>query len=107
LLEAKIAVLEEGRPLPDGGRDHEGHDLGLEREALRPCPGVPGLGRRARRSIAVAFPPIPGHAGIPACGPMPDADLLERIRGVLDAAPFHGAGHRKVWAEEVQGSDEP
>lgn len=31
-------------------------------------------------------------------GPMPDANLLEQIRGVLDASPFHGEGHRKVWA---------
>ena len=29
---------------------------------------------------------------------MPDAALLERIRGVLSASPFHGEGHRKVWA---------
>ena len=31
-------------------------------------------------------------------GPMPDVGLLERIRGVLAASPFHGEGHRKVWA---------
>ena len=31
-------------------------------------------------------------------GPMPDGGLLERIRGVLAASPFHGEGHRKVWA---------
>jgi putative transposase len=31
-------------------------------------------------------------------GPMPDADLLEAIRAVLAASPFHGEGHRKVWA---------
>ena len=30
-------------------------------------------------------------------GPMPDAALLERIRGVLSDSPFHGEGHRKVW----------
>jgi hypothetical protein len=29
---------------------------------------------------------------------MPDAALVERIRGVLAASPFHGEGHRKVWA---------
>ena len=29
-------------------------------------------------------------------GAMPDVGLLERIRGVLDASPFHGEGHRKV-----------
>jgi putative transposase len=29
---------------------------------------------------------------------MSDAALLERIRGVLSDSPFHGEGHRKVWA---------
>jgi transposase InsO family protein len=29
---------------------------------------------------------------------MPDAALLAAIRGVLAASPFHGEGHRKVWA---------
>ena len=31
-------------------------------------------------------------------GPMPDAALLVAIRGVLADSPFHGEGHRKVWA---------
>jgi putative transposase len=31
-------------------------------------------------------------------GPMLDAALLETIRAVLAASPFHGEGHRKVWA---------
>jgi putative transposase len=31
-------------------------------------------------------------------GAMADAALLEAIRGVLAASPFHGEGHRKVWA---------
>ena len=31
-------------------------------------------------------------------GPMPDAALLQAIRAVLAASPFHGEGHRKVWA---------
>jgi putative transposase len=31
-------------------------------------------------------------------GPMPDAALVERIRAVLCASPFHGEGYRKVWA---------
>ncbi len=30
--------------------------------------------------------------------PMPDAALVERIRAVLSASPFHGEGHRKGWA---------
>lgn len=31
-------------------------------------------------------------------GPMPDPALIETIRAVLAASPFHGEGHRKVWA---------
>ncbi len=31
-------------------------------------------------------------------GPMPDAALLAAIRAALAASPFHGEGHRKVWA---------
>src|SRR3954468_9087032 len=31
-------------------------------------------------------------------GPMPDAALVEAIQAVLTASPFHGEGHRKVWA---------
>lgn len=29
---------------------------------------------------------------------MPDAALLAAIRAILAASPFHGEGHRKVWA---------
>jgi putative transposase len=32
-------------------------------------------------------------------GPRPDAALLAAIRAVLAGSPFHGEGHRKVWAE--------
>lgn len=42
-------------------------------------------------------PPRLLHRRGPA-GPMPDAALLEAIRAVLAASPFHGEGHRKVWA---------
>ena len=31
-------------------------------------------------------------------GPMPDEALVEAIRELLAASPFHGEGHRKVWA---------
>jgi putative transposase len=31
-------------------------------------------------------------------GAMPDTDLVAAIRAVLAASPFHGEGHRKVWA---------
>jgi transposase InsO family protein len=34
---------------------------------------------------------------------MPDAALVEAIRGVLAASPFHGEGHRKVWARLRHG----
>jgi putative transposase len=36
-------------------------------------------------------------------GPMPDADLVDAIRAVLAASPFHGEGHRKVWARLRHG----
>ena len=29
---------------------------------------------------------------------MPDAALLTEIRATLTGSPFHGEGHRKVWA---------
>ena len=31
-------------------------------------------------------------------GPLPDAALVEAIQAVLSGSPFHGEGHRKVWA---------
>jgi putative transposase len=34
---------------------------------------------------------------------MLDAALLDAIRAVLDASPFHGEGHRKVWARLRHG----
>jgi putative transposase len=46
------------------------------------------------RAPAPADPPRrPGRAG-----PMPDAALVAAIRAVLSGSPFHGEGHRKVWA---------
>ena len=57
--------------------------------------GIPRAGiYRGRRVIAGSTPrrrPRPQ-------GPMPDAALVEAIRGVLLASPFHGEGYRKVWA---------
>jgi putative transposase len=45
---------------------------------------------------------VPQQASAPQrpgpVGPMADAALLEQIRAVLAASPFHGEGHRKVWA---------
>jgi transposase InsO family protein len=34
---------------------------------------------------------------------MPDADLVAAIRAALAASPFHGEGHRKVWARLRHG----
>ena len=48
---------------------------------------------RHREPPRAAVPRRPGPVG-----PMPDAELLEAIRAVLAASPFHGEGHRKVWA---------
>jgi putative transposase len=31
-------------------------------------------------------------------GPMPEPALVEAIRALLAASPFHGEGHRKIWA---------
>jgi putative transposase len=31
-------------------------------------------------------------------GPMPDEALVEEIRALLAASPFHGEGYRKIWA---------
>ena len=36
-------------------------------------------------------------------GPMPDADLVGAVRATLAASPFHGEGHRKVWARLRHG----
>jgi putative transposase len=44
-------------------------------------------------------PPSSTPAGRPGpMGPMPDDSLLTAICDVLAASPFHGEGHRKVWA---------
>jgi len=38
----------------------------------------------------------PGRRG--PMGPMSDEDLTTAIRAVLAASPYHGEGHREVWA---------
>jgi putative transposase len=53
---------------------------------------------RHRKPPRAAAPRRPGPAG-----PLPDVDLLEAIRAVLAASPFHGEGHRKVWARLRHG----
>src|SRR5918911_1603434 len=66
-------------------------------------PASAGFGaRRGPASTGIAPPPGPNRPKPPRrpgpVGPMPDAALVEAIRGVLTASPFHGEGHRKVWA---------
>jgi putative transposase len=80
--------------------------------ALSPGTGKPyGLARvcrvwRAARSTIYRHraPPreVPPRRPGPV-GPMPDADLVAAIRAVLAASPFHGEGHRKVWARLRHG----
>lgn len=48
---------------------------------------------RHRRPARSAAPRRPGPSGA-----MPDPALVEEIRRVLRNSPFHGEGHRKVWA---------
>jgi putative transposase len=48
------------------------------------------------RQRAAPRPEPPRRPG--PVGPMPDLVLLDAIRGVLADSPFHGEGHRKVWA---------
>ena len=61
--------------------------------------------RAARSTVyrhrAPSLPASPRRRG--PVGAMPDAALLEAIRGVLAASPFHGEGHRKVWARLRHG----
>ena len=47
-------------------------------------------------------PVMPAHRRGPV-GAMPDPELLAAIRAVLAASPFHGEGHRKVWARLRHG----
>ena len=48
------------------------------------------------RHLSSSRPKPPRRPG--PVGPMPDAALVDAIRAVLTASPFHGEGHRKVWA---------
>src|SRR4051812_45525194 len=48
------------------------------------------------RHLSSSRPKPPRRPG--PVGPMADTALVEAIRAVLTASPFHGEGHRKVWA---------
>src|SRR3954464_4432342 len=100
LLDAKIATLEANRPFGPP-------EVAAMSRTASPSSGRPyGLARVCRvwrasratvyRHLSSSRPEPPRRPG--PVGPMPDAALLEAIRAVLGASPFHGEGHRKVWA---------
>lgn len=72
---------------------------GRRRYGLARVCRVWNLGRASiyRRRLTAGAPPAERRRPGPQ-GPMPDAALVEAIRAVLAASPFHGEGYRKVWA---------
>jgi putative transposase len=64
--------------------------------------GLARVCRAWRLPRATVYRRRPSRAGPPRrpgpSGPMADAALVEAIRADLAASPFHGEGHRKVWA---------
>ena len=73
--------------------------------ALSPSSGQPyGLARVcriwhvARASVYRHRKPQPDRQRRGPVGPLSDPGLTIEIRTVLAASPFHGEGHRKVWA---------
>ena len=98
LLEEKIAAPG-GRP-PFGPEEVEAMS-----RAVSPSSGKPyGLARVcrvwrvARATVYRHRQPQPDRPRRGPVGPMPDPALIAAIRAVLAASPFHGEGHRKVWA---------
>ena len=92
LLAEKVAALESGRPLGRRGRTmsrqvspvtDKPYGAGVTR--VWGSPGPPSIG------IGDPVPSTPPRRPGPV-GPMADADLLEAIRAVLAASPFHGEG---------------
>jgi putative transposase len=61
--------------------------------------GLARSGVYRHRAPASSAPP----RGRGPVGAMPDDGLLAAIRAVLAASPFHGEGHRKVWARLRHG----
>src|SRR3954451_18653653 len=84
---------------PAGGRGDEPDRLARKRPALWPGPRLPSLARVAGQRLSASRPSRPEPPRRPGpVGPMPDPALVEAIRAVLTASPFHGEGHRTVWA---------
>ena len=52
----------------------------------------------ARASVYRHRKPQPARQRRGPVGGLPDPELTAEIRAVLAASPFHGEGHRKVWA---------
>src|SRR3954468_2115615 len=102
---ARVAGSQDRRP---GGEPPFGPpEVAAMSQTVSPSSGRPyGLARVCRvwrasratvyRHLSSSRPKVPRRPG--PVGPMPDAALVEAIRAVLTASPFHGEGHRKVWA---------
>src|SRR3954462_7500358 len=92
---------------PGGTQPFGPPEVAAMSRTVSPSPGRPyGLARVCRgwrasrasvyRHLSSYRPEPPRRPG--PVGPMPDPALVDAIRAVLTASPFHGEGHRKVWA---------
>lgn len=74
-----------------------GRPYGLKRVcAAWDLPRSSCYARRPRPSHAEGVAPTPAKRGPKTA--LADEELLDLIRADLEASPFHGEGHRKVWA---------
>src|SRR5215210_1449651 len=85
---ARVAGRQDRRP---GGQPPFGPpEVAAMSRALSPASGRPYGLARVCRVWRASRATIYRH--------LADAALVEAIRAVLTASPFHGEGHRKVWA---------